>query len=119
MASLFSNEPTSEWRLHPWAVKSWSMLDGRSPKRRKWRRWRGRLAIRWSGLPATASRADFHIAPLVWEYAKAAGYATAYDAPGWGVELDEKAAAEFPPVRHGHERWTARVRRPDGAVEAP
>jgi mannonate dehydratase len=47
------------------------------------------------------------------------GFATASDQPGWGVDLDEKAAAEFPPVFHGHERWTARVRRPDGAVEAP
>src|SRR5262249_28263857 len=30
------------------------------------------IAILWSGLPATASREDFHTAPLVWEYARAA-----------------------------------------------
>ncbi len=49
----------------------------------------------------------------------AAGYATPSESPGWGIELDEKAAEAFPPVFGGHERWTARVRRPDGAVEAP
>jgi mannonate dehydratase len=49
----------------------------------------------------------------------AAGYAHASDAPGWGVELDERRAAAFPPVFGVHERWTSTVRRPDGAVEAP
>ncbi|GAA0809792.1 enolase C-terminal domain-like protein [Spirilliplanes yamanashiensis] len=48
-----------------------------------------------------------------------AGYAYASDAPGWGVDLDEKLAAAHPPVFHAHERWTARVRRPDGGIEAP
>ena len=48
-----------------------------------------------------------------------AGYAIPSESPGWGIELDEKAAEAFPPVFGGHERWTARVRRPDGAVEAP
>ena len=48
-----------------------------------------------------------------------AGYATPSESPGWGIELDEKAAESFPPVFGRHERWTARVRRPDGAVEAP
>jgi mannonate dehydratase len=48
-----------------------------------------------------------------------AGYATASDAPGWGIDLDEKAAEAFPPLFGGHERWAARIRRPDGAVEAP
>jgi mannonate dehydratase len=48
-----------------------------------------------------------------------AGYARPSEAPGWGVDLDEKRAAGYPPVTGGHERWTARVRRPDGAVEAP
>jgi mannonate dehydratase len=43
-----------------------------------------------------------------------AGYAHASDAPGWGIELDERRAAEFPPVTGIHE-----VRRPDGAVVAP
>jgi mannonate dehydratase len=48
-----------------------------------------------------------------------AGYATPSERPGWGIELDEKLAAEHPPVFGGHERWTSRVRRPDGAIEAP
>ncbi len=48
-----------------------------------------------------------------------AGYATPSDAPGWGIELDERRAASYPPVFGVHERWAARVRRPDGAVEAP
>ncbi len=48
-----------------------------------------------------------------------AGYAYASDAPGWGVDLDEKLAAAHPPVFHGHERWPPRVRRPDGGIEAP
>lgn len=41
------------------------------------------------------------------------------DAPGWGVDLDEKAAAAFPPTKFLHERWSARVRRPDGGLDAP
>jgi mannonate dehydratase len=49
----------------------------------------------------------------------ARGYATASDAPGWGIELNEDLAARHPPVFGGHERWAARVRRPDGAIEAP
>ncbi|MFF5294650.1 enolase C-terminal domain-like protein [Paractinoplanes globisporus] len=48
-----------------------------------------------------------------------AGYARPSTAPGWGVDLDEKLAAEHPPVIGGHERWAATVRRPDGAIEAP
>lgn len=48
-----------------------------------------------------------------------AGYARPSAAPGWGVELDEKLAAEHPPVLGGHERWAATVRRPDGSIEAP
>jgi mannonate dehydratase len=41
------------------------------------------------------------------------------DKPGWGIDLNEAAAARFPPVTHLHERWSARVRRPDGGIEAP
>jgi mannonate dehydratase len=48
-----------------------------------------------------------------------AGYAYASDAPGWGIELNETRAADFPPVYGVHEQWTQKVRRPDGAVEAP
>ncbi|MEU0565082.1 enolase C-terminal domain-like protein [Nonomuraea sp. NPDC005983] len=40
-------------------------------------------------------------------------------APGWGVDLDERLAAKYPPVTHLHERWAAGVRRPDGGLEAP
>jgi len=36
------------------------------------------LAVLWSGLPPTAPRADLHRAPLLWEYARAAGFDTAY-----------------------------------------
>ncbi|MFF4768771.1 enolase C-terminal domain-like protein [Streptomyces sp. NPDC001255] len=39
--------------------------------------------------------------------------------PGWGIGLDEKAARRFPPTKHLHDRWAARVRRPDGGLEAP
>ncbi|MFF3443768.1 enolase C-terminal domain-like protein [Streptosporangium sp. NPDC002721] len=41
------------------------------------------------------------------------------DAPGWGIELDEVQAAKYPPSTHAHERWAARVRRPDGGLEPP
>jgi mannonate dehydratase len=41
------------------------------------------------------------------------------DAPGWGIDLDEEQAAQYPPTTHLHERWAARVRRPDGGIEAP
>jgi mannonate dehydratase len=51
--------------------------------------------------------------------AVAAGYATASDRPGWGIDLDEKLAARHAPVFGVHERWAARVRRPDGAIVAP
>ena len=39
--------------------------------------------------------------------------------PGWGIDLDEQAAAAYPPVKFLHERWAAQVRRPDGGLEAP
>jgi mannonate dehydratase len=48
-----------------------------------------------------------------------AGYAYASDAPGWGVEVDERLAAAHPPVFGVHERWTSTVRRPDGSILAP
>ncbi|MCW2883199.1 MAG: mannonate dehydratase [Streptosporangiaceae bacterium] len=47
------------------------------------------------------------------------GYLTVSPDPGWGVDLDEKAAARFPPTKFLHERWSAQVRRPDGSLEAP
>jgi hypothetical protein len=36
------------------------------------------LGVLWSGLPPTESRAALHSAPLLWEYARAAGLETAY-----------------------------------------
>jgi mannonate dehydratase len=47
------------------------------------------------------------------------GHLTPSPEPGWGVDLDEAAAAKFPPTKFLHERWSARVRRPDGGLEAP
>jgi mannonate dehydratase len=47
------------------------------------------------------------------------GYLYPSDAPGFGIEIDEVEAAKYPPVAHLHERWAARVRRPDGGIEAP
>jgi mannonate dehydratase len=47
------------------------------------------------------------------------GYLYPSDAPGWGVDLDETEAAKYPPIAHLHERWAAKVRRPDGGIEAP
>ena len=47
------------------------------------------------------------------------GYLTPSSAPGLGVDIDEKAAARFPPTKFLHERWAAGVRRPDGGLEAP
>ncbi|GAA3514324.1 enolase C-terminal domain-like protein [Actinocatenispora rupis] len=41
------------------------------------------------------------------------------DEPGWGVDLNEEAAAKYPPTTHLHERWATGVRRPDGSIEAP
>lgn len=47
------------------------------------------------------------------------GYLTPSPSPGWGVDLDEQAALRFPPDKFRFERWVARVRRPDGGLEAP
>ncbi|MEV4539605.1 enolase C-terminal domain-like protein [Asanoa sp. NPDC049518] len=47
------------------------------------------------------------------------GYLTPSPEPGWGIDLDEKAAAKYPPRHYGHERWSTRIRRPDGGIEPP
>ena len=47
------------------------------------------------------------------------GYLYPSDAPGWGVDVDERAAADYPPVKFLHEAWAAQVRRPDGGLEPP
>jgi mannonate dehydratase len=49
----------------------------------------------------------------------AGGYLTPSDAPGWGVDLDERAAERYPARPGGFEAWATRVRRPDGGIEPP
>jgi len=41
------------------------------------------------------------------------------EAPGWGIDIDEAAAARYPAELSGHDAWAAGVRRIDGALEAP
>lgn len=43
------------------------------------------------------------------------------EAPGWGIDLDEKAAAKFPPAEgpESHWTWPMGVRGPDGGLFAP
>ncbi len=47
------------------------------------------------------------------------GYLRPNEAPGWGIDIDEKAAAAFPPVLSGHDQWALGVRGTDGALFAP
>lgn len=48
------------------------------------------------------------------------GYLKPSQAPGLGVDLDERAAAKHPPLRtFGHDRWAAQVRSDDGGLLAP
>ncbi|GAB3918086.1 hypothetical protein GCM10027613_19600 [Microlunatus endophyticus] len=47
------------------------------------------------------------------------GWLTPNDAPGWGIDIDEDAAARFPAELSGHDAWAAGARRPDGTLEAP
>lgn len=47
------------------------------------------------------------------------GYLYPSDKPGWGIDLDEELAARYVPETGLHERWAARVRRPDGGLESP
>lgn len=47
------------------------------------------------------------------------GWLRPNEAPGWGIDLDEAAAAKYPAELSGHDAWAAGVRRPDGALEAP
>jgi mannonate dehydratase len=61
-----------------------------------------------------ATHAVFPGTPVVHD-----GYLTPSASPGWGVDLDEQAAARFPPDKFRFERWAAQVRRPDGGLEAP
>lgn len=47
------------------------------------------------------------------------GWLRPNDAPGWGIDLDEAAAARFPPELSGHDAWAAKVRGLDGGLIAP
>jgi mannonate dehydratase len=47
------------------------------------------------------------------------GHLVPSPAPGWGVDLNEKAAAGYPPTRFLFDSWAATVRRPDGGLECP
>jgi len=47
------------------------------------------------------------------------GWLTPNDTPGWGIDLDEAAAARFPADVSAHDAWAARVRGIDGALIAP
>lgn len=47
------------------------------------------------------------------------GWLRPNEAPGWGIDLDETAAARFPAGLSGHDAWAARVRGPDGGLIAP
>ncbi len=41
------------------------------------------------------------------------------EAPGWGIDLDERAAKRFPAPLSPHDEWAATVRGRDGALVAP
>lgn len=41
------------------------------------------------------------------------------DEPGWGIEIDEEAAARYPAELSGHDAWAAGVRGIDGGLIAP
>ncbi|WP_427893221.1 enolase C-terminal domain-like protein [Kribbella sp. GL6] len=47
------------------------------------------------------------------------GWLRPNDAPGWGIDVDLEAAAQYPAELSGHDEWAAGVRRIDGALEAP
>lgn len=47
------------------------------------------------------------------------GALTPSDRPGWGIDIDEALAANFPPSRFNFERWTVQIRGTDGNLCAP
>lgn len=47
------------------------------------------------------------------------GWLTPNDAPGWGIDVDEEAAARYPAGLSNHDAWAARVRGLDGGLIAP
>ncbi|HEY3924544.1 MAG TPA: enolase C-terminal domain-like protein, partial [Acidothermaceae bacterium] len=48
-----------------------------------------------------------------------AGYLTPSPAPGWGIDIDEEAAARFPPGAPAYGGSAFVVRAPDGSLRAP
>jgi mannonate dehydratase len=72
------------------------------------------FGIQEAHLYAETTRAVFPGTPMPRE-----GYLYPSPSPGWGVDLDEKQAAKYPPETGLHERWAAQVRRPDGGLESP
>lgn len=47
------------------------------------------------------------------------GWLTPNEAPGWGISVDEEAAARYPAELSKHDAWAAGVRGPDGGLLAP
>ncbi|WP_243696829.1 enolase C-terminal domain-like protein [Labedella endophytica] len=47
------------------------------------------------------------------------GWLTPNETPGWGIDIDEAAAARFPATTSVHDEWAARVRGIDGGMIAP
>jgi mannonate dehydratase len=47
------------------------------------------------------------------------GWLRPNETPGFGIDLDEAAAARFPPGLSGHDAWAAGVRGLDGGLIAP
>ncbi|MEV0354099.1 enolase C-terminal domain-like protein [Nonomuraea sp. NPDC050680] len=47
------------------------------------------------------------------------GWLRPNESPGWGIDLDESAAARHPAGLSGHDAWAARVRGLDGGLIAP
>jgi mannonate dehydratase len=47
------------------------------------------------------------------------GWIRPNEAPGWGIDIDEEAAARYPAGLSSHDEWAAGVRSPDGALQYP
>lgn len=47
------------------------------------------------------------------------GWLRPNESPGWGIDLDERAAARFPAELSTHDAWAVRVRGLDGGLIAP
>ncbi|WP_207782713.1 enolase C-terminal domain-like protein [Phytoactinopolyspora limicola] len=47
------------------------------------------------------------------------GWMRPNETPGWGIDVDEGAAAAYPAGRSGHDAWALGVRAPDGSILPP